>query len=242
MVSGIGCYNFTNARYGNNLSKPFLVMDGTPSLGPSNVNYVNYTDWDGSGLPFVLFDNQNDLPAASAPAGDWAYKLPGQGYNRLWDIHAIRDMAMCGFYVQGPGPSFFQRMLNSSHAYSNSALGIETILTGKWAGGANDTLNKKMSRLDWEFYGETVSPHAITNSPQNVRVKGMSGCKDMQMCSTNANVTQNATGRFRMTGNDPVILYSLTIQNSIDRYGLRPLICKEDTSGVIASSCGVEPP
>ena len=242
-----GGWQLQEPAFANMVQKPFIAINGTPSPLGQPVSYANYTNYDSSnpGFEFVLFDNQYDVPAPGAQT-DWANKLPGSAYHRVWNIQNIRDMSMCGLYVEGPGPSFFQRMVNGSQALAGtSPYGIETILTGKWAGGANDTSNNKYSRLDWEFYGTTVSPHAIS-AMQVARVKGMSGCKDRTMCSSTSstnNAVQNATGRFKMS----VDTFNLDVLNggmvstgdAIDRYGLKDIICPEDAVGTMyAAPCG----
>ena len=130
---------------------------------------------------FVLVDN--------------AYESPGDkkldGYHRIWDMTPLRDMAICGFYVKGVGPSFFQRMLSGAQTISNHDLGIESFVVGQWAGGALDQSSDVNSRLDWEFY----------SNPQpfgNAKIKGMMGCKSKDMCDAD-NATKVGVGHFTLS-------------------------------------------
>ena len=131
---------------------------------------------------FVLIDNENE---GSADKMD--------GYHRVWDITSLRDMAICGFYVKGIGPSFFQRMLTGAENIPNPEFGIESFVVGQWAGGAIDQGRDPYSRLDWEFYH---SPPFTGNGIS--MIKGMMGCKSKEMCSTD-NATKIGLGHFRLT-------------------------------------------
>lgn len=147
--------NGTNA---NQLNVPYIVVSGfTPGL--QKISYANFNNYDGNGFQFLLFDNTNDV--------GYPYTNKWSDTATIWDVTAIRDMTMCGFYAQGPGPSFFQRMVNNSQGLMYSPYGIETFLTGKWAGGSTDldyASTNENSKLDWEFYGENM-PHMADTIP-----------------------------------------------------------------------------
>ncbi|MFA6214374.1 MAG: hypothetical protein WC717_03790 [Candidatus Micrarchaeia archaeon] len=132
---------------------------------------------------YVLIDNSYENPED---------KMRPDSYHRIWDITRLRDMAICGFYVHGGrGPSFFQRMLANAESIPNPALGIESFVVGKWAGGADDQGGDGSSRLDWEFYGGNV--------PWDVaRIKGMMGCKSKEMCS-GEDALEMGAGHFRLS-------------------------------------------
>ena len=209
----LDCPDATNPeRFSNNVSIPFIAVSGTSFYGNLNTvpNITNDAVFPNG--KFLLFDNEHE----NGPL----YADKQNGYHRIWDITKIRDMSVCGFYVQNSGPSFFQRMLTASESINNSVLGIETFVIGQWAGGASDTsfnnVANTYSRLDWEFYQQTVGS----------RIKGMSGCKDSYMCSNNTNVTNLGIGRFKLT------------PDAISRYGLDKIICPEDISGHTGAKCG----
>jgi len=133
---------------------------------------------------YVLIDNEHESPG-----------MKTAGYHRIWDITSLRDMAICGFYVKGAGPSFLQRMLANSQGIRNNALGIESFVVGKWAGGADDKANgygaDLYSRLDWEFY-------SAAGGPDVPKIKGMMGCKGKGMCAS-VNATEISVGHFRLS-------------------------------------------
>ncbi len=150
---------------------------------------------------FALIDNQKDT--SNPPTVD---SIQG-AYHRVWDMTKVRDMEICGFYLQGPGPSFFQRMVGppqTAFSYSNSVLGLETFVAGGWAGGSLVTPDAyrhsedDRPRLDRDFYSsKDTSAFSGTTS----LVEGMPGCKSFEMCSTN-NASDIGIGHFRLTNSD----------------------------------------
>jgi len=147
---------------------------------------------------FVLIDNEKDSRNEKMI-----------GYHRVWDITLLRDMAICGFYVKGKGPSFFQRMLQGAETIQNPYFGIESFVVGQWAGGAEDKGGNyaadSYSRLDWEFYS------GLTNDV--TKIKGMMGCKSREMCTGpgySSNATLIGVGRFRLS-DDAVSRYWSTL-------------------------------
>ena len=183
---------------------PSNVNDvGVPVIVPSNewdinkVMEVNRAQADGTMKTdrFALIDNRYENPDQK--------KL--DGYHKIWDITKLRDMAICGFYVKGKGPSFFQRMLAGAETISNLDLGIESFVVGQWAGGAMDQGSDSYSRLDWEFYGP--APESNVN-----KIKGMMGCKSKEMCTAD-NATTMGLGKFRLS------------QDGESRYGSADISC-----------------
>ncbi|MCX6771651.1 MAG: hypothetical protein NTX79_06360 [Candidatus Micrarchaeota archaeon] len=143
---------------------------------------------------YVLIDNTYELPED---------KMKADAYHRVWDITSLRDMAICGFYVKGKGPSFFQRMLTGAEYIQNPdpGFGIESFVVGQWAGGAEDKggdyAADLYSRLDWEFY----QSYQGTNTGDLMtaqRIKGMMGCKSKEMCDAK-NATTIGLGHFMLT-------------------------------------------
>jgi hypothetical protein len=191
--------------YKNQLDVPMIVASGQWSANNTKIPVVKRDE-----LPkqqFILIDNE----FAEA-------EKKRSGYHRIWDITRLRDMAICGFYVQGPGPSFFQRMLaNPSTAtpLKNPDLGIESFLVGKWAGGKDDELYDVRSRLDWEFYPSS-QPSPI------LKAKGMMGCKSKPMCS-GQNATKEGVGKFKLS------------QDAASRYSLNQPACA--FPGIVSSPC-----
>ena len=181
--------------YSNPVGAPMIQTGSTWLLNVSNVTR--------NGLPtqqFILIDNGNAEPLDKQ-----------SGYHRVWDITRLRDMTVCGFYVQGTGPSFFQRMLAGAESVSNPVLGIESFLVGQWAGGAEDKLKglggDTLSRLDWEFY---------QNIDGQDEMKGMPGCKNAAMCSPDtsvSNATSEGVGIFKLSA------------NATKRYGMDGIAC-----------------
>ena len=170
----------SNDPNSNTVSVPVIV----PSNAWNINNVMNVTKAEAGGSlteKFVLVDNEH------VGSGD---KM--SGYHRIWDITKLRDMAICGFYVKGNGPSFFQRMQGGAENIENLQLGIESFVVGQWAGGALDKARDGYSRLDWEFYR--------ASHINDARIKGMMGCKSKEMCATsNTNATDIGVGKFRLS-------------------------------------------
>ncbi|VVB99631.1 Uncharacterised protein [uncultured archaeon] len=162
---------------------------------------------------FVLIDNEYKNAEDKA-----------KGDHMVWDITKLRDMEICGFYLENTAaPSFFQRMLANPYGQKNSNLGIESFVAGQWAGGADDKYssyaNDQLSRLDWEFYGPQSG---VIGTPE--KIKGMPGCKSLEMCSISAvNATKEGLGKFRLS------------QDAIARYKLTPIKCSKYPSNMCDS-------
>lgn len=172
-----GCTPFREEIF-NAYSRPYMAIGGSSWL--DSVQAVE-------SRKFILMDNEFSNPSE---------KLAG--YHRIWDITALRDATVCGFYLQGSGPSFFQRMVQNPASLDNPDLGLETFVVGKWAGGALDLEpnHPLYSRLDWEFYG--IPPVVGFDDSLAPRIKGMPGCKSLEMCSGN-NATEEGVGIFRVS-------------------------------------------
>ena len=181
----------------NHVNFSYIVTDGRGWL-------VGATAVPTDSLPHVLFDNEH---------GTNSFAQAYDGYHRVFDIEKLRDMAICGLYVQNPQSlSFFQRMLDfPTHSLPSSPLGIESFVVGRWAGGADDTLHDEYSRLDRQFYA----------GEQGTRIKGMSGCKSREMCSSEDAITYGV-GHFRLDA------------ESMDDYMAGPISC----NGTSGGGCG----
>jgi len=162
----------------NKISKPFMLVDGNSWI--NNIPKINNT-------AYVLINNEkNNIE------GD----ILGNYKHHLVDMTRIRDMAICGFYLESSdAPSFFQRMVNSNNL--KSPFGIESFVIGTWAGGNNSKSLDERSRLDWKFYSSVLGK----------KIKGMMGCKNKQMCSSNLPIDYSV-GFFRL-GDDDIIRYGL---------------------------------
>jgi len=195
-------------EYSNIVDRPMLSGISIPSL--ANVYLGDRTE------RHVLIDNSHER----------YYEVTAGDYHRLWDITALRDMAICGFYVHEPSaPSFFQRMLPNSYetGVNSSAYGIESFVVGKWAGGADDysganSAHPSYSKLDREFFKRV--------SVDTYRIKGMMGCKSKSMCTPvpgGNNATKDGVGVFRLS------------RAALLRYGLDKIACGFGTES--ASPC-----
>lgn len=181
--------------YDNEVEVPVIVASGQFDL-----NSITEVAKDEGGYQsserYVLIDNEYE-----------GRSMKMEGYHRIWDITALRDMAICGFYVKGNGPSFFQRMLAGA-PMNNDELGIESFVVGQWAGGAEDQGHDGLSRLDWEFYGSG-------GGFMPPKIKGMMGCKSKEMCGSD-DAAKWGVGHFR-----------LSLDDAAERYGLMDIYCRD---------------
>ena len=195
---------------------------GLPGCTDNDPNWHTYPNNNPVGVPVIVASNEWNISKVmdvnrTQDGGtvhtdkyvliDNAYPNPEDkmkdGYHRIWDITKLRDMAICGFYVQNDvqntggtaGPSYFQRMLAGAENIHNPMIGIESFVVGQWAGGAQDTAGNyaadSYSRLDWEFY-ERLGGNGAS------KIKGMMGCKTKDMCSTD-NATRDGVGHFELS-------------------------------------------
>lgn len=200
-----GCPGIAEQRY-NNVTKPYMAIDGTDWLsGVKNVDLANVSDF-----KYVLMDNEFLNPAD--------IRVPG-AYHRIWDMTALRDATICGFYVKSEkGPSFFQRMVQQgADTLTSPAFGLETFVIGRWAGGADDKDDghPDFSRLDHEFYNR----EGVRDDSLFPRIMGMPGCKSYEMCSNDPNVTELGVGIFRVS------------DDAAGRYGMDGIRCTSEHCG-----------
>ncbi|MCX8198027.1 MAG: hypothetical protein N3F07_02420 [Candidatus Micrarchaeota archaeon] len=202
-----GCAKAPEVR--NKTSSPYMATDGSawlsriPQVARQGLRSQRY----------ILIDNPKETPEEALDDAD---------HHHIWDMSAIRDASICGFYVESPlAPSFFQRMLAQAGVSSDagslrSDYGIESFLVGRWAGGSDDASNggqhQRLTKLDWVFYS-TYPPQTEALTP---RIKGMMGCKSKDMCSSN-DPNQIGVGFFRLRNED------------VARYGLNLTACNVDS-------------
>jgi len=206
---GAGCVDNGWEIFSNEVHVPVIAVT---NWNTNDVTEVKTAQTGGDNIinRYVLIDNtyesRND-------------KMKADAYHRVWDITLLRDMAICGFYVKGAGPSFFQRMLAGAETNQNPQLGIESFVVGQWAGGASGAPSYSAdaySRLDWEFY---QSKNTAGNPTDAQKIKGMMGCKSKEMCiDSNPNATEIGVGKFRLS------------DDAAARYGSEFISCKETTA------------
>ena len=221
-----GCLNCLSKVYVTNKSDPacsgasevsehvFMNSVGVPMIQSSSNWSTGLQSVSRADLPaqkFVLIDNEHSSAEDKK-----------KGFHKIWDITPLRDMTVCGFYVHGGGPSFFQRMVAGAPqdaSLRSPTLGIESFMVGKWAGGADDQGSDMYSRLDWEFYSKVSS--------QVFDIKGMPGCKNYAMCSA-TNATKEGVGKFKLSGD------ALGPLN----YNAAQIACRPTNEASVSSPCG----
>jgi len=196
------CSGNTEREVTNKVNFSYIATDG-----------VNVANWYANaqsiqGKKHVLFDNEFGVNQQASKA---------DGYHRIYDIENLRDMAVCGFYVQNENaPSFFQRMLGDAMLL-RSPLGIESFLVGQWAGGGIDGDNDGYSRVDRVFYSQSARQF-----PDAIKIKGMPGCKSLGMCGAQEAI-EFGVGHFR-----------LDKAQSMGAYGAGIISC----NGTFGGGCG----
>ncbi|VVB58803.1 Uncharacterised protein [Candidatus Anstonella stagnisolia] len=189
----------------NKVNFSYIATDGTGWYTRANppLPLVN-------GKRSVLFDNQYG-------AGEYGNVKEDGAYHRIFDIENLRDMAVCGFYVQNESASsFFQKMVKDDTLQLHSPLGIESFVVGKWAGGGEDAAHNAYSRLDRKFYSEGF--------PDYTKIKGMPGCKSKEMCSAQEAI-DFGVGHFGLD------------RESIGAYGVDAISCS-GINGANGGGCG----
>ncbi len=157
---------------------------------------------------FVLINNEinHDEPANEAYIG----------YHELWDIDDMREMVMCGVYIETnesneDGPSFFQRMVYEPEGLFSPDFGLETFVVGKYAGGADNPDDDNLCQLDRNFLNGEEADHLI---------KGMPGCNSFELTSTyeviDDPVSEIGVGHFGLT------------DSIIEDYNLEDISCGGD--------------
>lgn len=225
---------------------PYIQVPSSP-LSQISPNYR-------TGLKEALINNARNFTQVfgnpSSPS--WGGSGIGGKFPTYWnesilvDMNGPRDMAICGYYVPSEnGPSYLKRFTNPAvwggtpYSYvGGKRLGIESMVVGKWAGGADDpkatgtasgwTINSAtsssefFSRVDYQFY----RPYITSQKCIGLFIKGMPGCKDGTVCApSNTSAVTEAAGRFAFDS-DPR-----------DRYALGAYMNTSPGSGQVASGC-----
>lgn len=175
--------------------KPFVVVESEPSL-PECFNLVENKSSKcalivaGSSVKDVLNDPEKK------------YKKDGSG---VFDIEALRDFTMCGYYIQSDkAPSYLQRFFANAYSY-NSSYGIETFVIGEYANSGSLNLNDR-SALDREMFGKSEGDVVL--------IRGGTGCKSEGICSVDS-----STGKFGLTN------------ASMEEYGVGDVSCENGGAG-----------
>ena len=110
------------------------------------------------------------VTAANVSSDDIARKLT-RAPLAVYDVEALRDFTLCGYYIKDPlAPSFLQRLLGDSYSRHDASYGIETFLIGQYV---DSSLGDSYSRLDREMFSKTPG----------IFIRGAPGCKDVGSCS-----------------------------------------------------------
>ena len=174
-------------------SKPYLVIN----------NFALYTTEPGA------VETENVLTIPECPEGQCllfitpydyddieinpSIRILPVGAGRIYDIEDLRDFALCSYYTNNPlSPSYLQRLLSDSFT-RRSELGIDTFLIGKYIGGAG--IESGVSLPQPPPYRDVLSreDRELFNDIEGEKIRGMPGCKDKEMCSSDSLV-----GHFRL--------------------------------------------
>ncbi|MEK6982376.1 MAG: hypothetical protein AABX38_05580 [Candidatus Micrarchaeota archaeon] len=147
-------------------AKPFAV---SPGFAISNMPSCP----EGNCVIFV--SSHNPVQVTASPA----LKLNPVSF---YDMEAIRDFAICGYYTKNSNsPSFLQRMLESPYSKKSDNFGIETFIVSNFIGGtsvgniqATSIYPDSTSRIDKDIF----------NSVSGFKIRGMPGCKNLESCSS----------------------------------------------------------
>ncbi|MCD6227280.1 hypothetical protein J7J90_02180 [Candidatus Micrarchaeota archaeon] len=204
------CSNILSSEkytFSNHTSKPYIKIKGEYSddiniYSPSSVLYNEnefypYQSFDSSSHFGILINAQNDTnvtynlgSASSDEVRDVWFDL--LVVPNVYNIEPLRDMAVCGFFVEsGRAPSFFQRMVVNGDEKSDGSLGIESFAVGKWAIDDDSTPDVKWSNVDFIYH----KCWRGGSCPTAYKVKGMPGCKNKEMCSSNE-ANEDGVGHF----------------------------------------------
>lgn len=108
-------------------------------------------------------------------------EIPLLTKGKVYDLERQRIATLCGnYFLSDSAPNIFSRM--EGNLYADDEFGIETFILGTWV------LNEEYSKLDHEYY----------TKKDGVKVKGMLGCKDEDMCNEDIFVI----GRFAISGDN----------------------------------------
>ncbi len=112
--------------------------------------------------------------------------------GKLYDIDRQKQATLCGnYFLSDDAPDFFSRM--EGELDNEDEFGIETFILGTWV------LNPDYSKLAHEYYSKE----------SGVSVKGMSGCKDENMCDSFTEISN--FGRFAIK------------ENKLEKYGMEDI-------------------
>jgi hypothetical protein len=186
---------------------------------------MDRTAGEATSLPFIVAPGFNPLSAPRCPVFTGSSTLLGRcalitntflpsevngapaskldtSASAIYGIESVRDLVMCGYYVQdAAAPSYFQRLLPASYL-RNSSLGIETFVIGQYANSTSYDLN---SRLDRELFNSSI---------EGIKVMGLPGCRNYESCADSP-----TTGIFALSS------------GMISAYNLGPLACSGTRCG-----------
>lgn len=151
--------------------------------------------------PFAVFPNFN-MNDFTGPNGNYSLIIANASVAEvtinasnkskgvaIYDIENLRDATVCAYFLPSThAPSYPQR-LSQEAVNLSSNFGMQTLLVGKWAGGENLTAYENYSRVDFEFFNRT----------QGIKIRGMPGCKNLEMCSASAGSGGAPLGQFRLS-------------------------------------------
>lgn len=177
------CPDKGNTRYANLVSVPFVTTGMTGSFTSTHVFPQEYVDSNKA----VLIDSPG-----------WCNSFEPSIGHFIYDIEALRETAICGYYLEdGDAPSFLQRLAGLRPSSLGGSAGVETMLVGMWARDPD-------SRVDHVYYGTSIDEG---------KIKGMPGCKDVEMCEDDNDV--------------PLGHFLLDLDHS-NYYGVSELRCEGD--------------
>jgi len=116
----------------------------------------------------------------------------------VFDIEDIRDYTMCGYYIHSEkSPSYLQRFFADAYSRNHTEFGIETFLIGEYVTDYCPECNTfdftQYSALDREMFNEV---------DKDWNIRGMTGCKNADMCSSTAEPTPGQFGLTTITIGD----------------------------------------
>lgn len=193
---GDNCLAGIDRSAGEATANPFIVA---PGFNPMWARQCPVFTGSGSSPGRCVLIVNKFLP--SEVSGAPANKLDASE-SAVYDVEPIRDLVMCGYYVQNStAPSYFQRLLPDPYLL-NSSLGIETFVIGQYANSTAYDLN---SRLDRELFNSSID---------GIKVMGLPGCRNYETCAD-----APTTGIFALSS------------GMISAYNLGPLACSGTRCG-----------
>ncbi|MEW5996231.1 MAG: hypothetical protein AB1657_01405 [Candidatus Micrarchaeota archaeon] len=174
--------------------------------------------------PFVVYEDfMDDVYGDAYGPGSFRYILfvaqssytevldsPDEKDNPVfvYDVEKLRDFTRCSYYVvhADAAPSFLQRLLVNGYERT-SPIGLETLVVGRWAGGADNPGWNDYSRVDREFFGNV----------EGEKIRGMPGCKDWYMCADRDALVSDV-GSFRLGTPESTEFYLGTSDTDDENY------------------------